>query len=123
MGTLSEFMSLTTELIESLSGADVGHPGPGVARPSISSLVWSTDNLATKYSTTCRLQHPRLEAIDDLTEMVVEAVVDFISTNRTPPKRIFFYRDGVSEGEFERVAAQEIPAIRTALQGLFPYNQ
>ena len=30
----------------------------------------------------------------------------------TPPKNIFFYRDGVSEGEFEQVARDEIPLIK-----------
>ena len=30
----------------------------------------------------------------------------------TPPKNIFFYRDGVSEGEFEQVARNEIPLIK-----------
>ena len=29
-----------------------------------------------------------------------------------PPQNIFFYRDGVSEGEFEQVAQQEIPMIK-----------
>ena len=29
-----------------------------------------------------------------------------------PPRNIFFYRDGVSEGEFEQVAQQEIPLIK-----------
>jgi hypothetical protein len=27
------------------------------------------------------------------------------------PKRIFFFRDGVSEGELEKVQAQEFPGI------------
>ncbi|KAJ8093175.1 hypothetical protein PM082_020660 [Marasmius tenuissimus] len=112
---MSEFRGSPTMVM----GTDVGHPGPGVARPSISSLVWSTDTLATKYSTTCRLQHPRLEAIDDLKDMAYEAVIDFTRRNGRPPKRIFFYRDGVSEGEFERVAAQEIPAIKAGLEAVW----
>ncbi|KAL0580200.1 hypothetical protein V5O48_001793 [Marasmius crinis-equi] len=94
-------------------GADVGHPGPGVARPSVASLVWSTDAYATRYSATSRLQHPRLEAIEDLEEMAEIAILDFMRMNNdTPPKRIFFFRDGVSEGEFDRVSQVEIQAIR-----------
>lgn len=29
-----------------------------------------------------------------------------------PPQNIFFYRDGVSQGEFEQVAQQEVPMIK-----------
>ncbi len=35
-----------------------------------------------------------------------------------PPKNIFFYRDGVSEGEFEQVAQQEIPLIKGGTSAL-----
>ena len=31
-----------------------------------------------------------------------------------PPKKIVFYRDGVSEGEFDKVAEQVIPQIKGA---------
>jgi sulfur relay (sulfurtransferase) complex TusBCD TusD component (DsrE family) len=34
------------------------------------------------------------------------------------PKRIFFFRDGVSEGELEQVRAQEIPGIDSVLAHL-----
>ena len=35
-----------------------------------------------------------------------------------PPKNIFFYRDGVSEGEFEQVAQQEIPLVKGMYSGI-----
>lgn len=33
----------------------------------------------------------------------------------SPPKHLVFYRDGVSEGEFEQVAQNEIPMIKSKL--------
>ncbi|KAL0580091.1 hypothetical protein V5O48_001950 [Marasmius crinis-equi] len=94
-------------------GADVGHPAPGLQRPSISSLVWSTDPEATKYSSTTRIQAPRLEYIADLQEMAEMAIRDFMTAHKVQPMRLIFFRDGVSEGEFETVARQEIEAIES----------
>lgn len=40
----------------------------------------------------------------DLQEMVMELMQDFRARNRDcKPHRIIFYRDGVSEGQFEQV--------------------
>lgn len=33
----------------------------------------------------------------------------------SPPKHLVFYRDGVSEGELEQVAQNEIPLIKSKL--------
>ncbi|KAK1231849.1 hypothetical protein PQX77_005063 [Marasmius sp. AFHP31] len=95
-----------------IMGADVGHPAPGIQRPSISSLVWSVNPEATKYRSTTRIQIPRLEYIADLQDMVQTAIQDFLKVhNGRGPSRIYFFRDGVSEGEFNTVAIQEIEAI------------
>ena len=52
-----------------------------------------------------------MEYIADLQEMAETAILDFIGVNRCPPGRVFFFRDGVSEGEFSTVARHEIEAI------------
>jgi len=94
-------------------GADVGHPGPGVRnRPSVTSLVWSHDQFATNYVAYSRVQHPRTEIIDGLKEMVMDAIDSFGQRNNFGPERIIFFRDGVSEGEFDQVAKKEIAAIK-----------
>ncbi|KAJ7163421.1 Piwi domain-containing protein [Mycena crocata] len=95
-----------------IMGADVSHPGPGVLRPSISSLVWSHDLEAASYVAFSDVQAPRQEMIAGLQEMVKRAIQQFGKKN-LPPQRIIFYRDGVSEGEFETVKAAEITAIRS----------
>jgi hypothetical protein len=39
----------------------------------------------------------------------------FVKYNRgRPPSRIIFYRDGLSEGEFDRVAREEFRALKGA---------
>jgi eukaryotic translation initiation factor 2C len=97
-------------------GADVGHPGPGVkTQPSVASLVWSWDQWACRYSAVSRVQSPRTEMISDLKAMFTIALGAFSKKNRIPPKRIFLFRDGVSEGELEQVASLEIQAIKEAI--------
>ncbi|EDR04649.1 argonaute-like protein [Laccaria bicolor S238N-H82] len=98
-----------------IMGADVGHPGPRVRKPSVTSLVFSLDMHATKYASMCRIQNPRQEVIQDLREMVVSALKGFIAENKAGPGRIFFFRDGVSEGEYEKIRNEEIRAIDAAV--------
>ncbi|KAF7311573.1 Argonaute-like protein [Mycena kentingensis (nom. inval.)] len=100
-------------------GADVAHPGPGATRPSVASLVWSHDRHGAEYCATSRVQPPRLEIIEELKDMFTSALVMFGNKNKTVPSRIFFYRDGVSEGEFNNVKEKEVNAIKTAIDELW----
>jgi eukaryotic translation initiation factor 2C len=97
-------------------GADVAHPGPGANRPSVASLVWSHDLHGASYCATTRVQLPRSEMITDLKEMVKMAITMFGDKHKTTPANIFFFRDGVSEGEFAEVKKNEIGAIN----GVYP---
>ena len=96
-------------------GADVGHPGPGVAKPSVTGIVFSYDQGATRYAALTEIQQPRVEIIESLQKMMEQALKRFIEFNKMPPKRVIFFRDGVSEGEYHTVATAELAAI----QGMF----
>lgn len=97
-------------------GADVGHPGPGVAKPSVTGVVFSHDPGATKYAALTEIQQPRVEIIEALQRMMEQALERFIELNKIPPKRLIFFRDGVSEGEYSTVATAELAAIQAAIQ-------
>lgn len=58
------------------------------------------------------IQNPRNEGIENLRQYVAEAVDNFGAKNQAAPKNIIFFRDGVSEGEYERVCQEEIQAIQ-----------
>ncbi|KAF8273084.1 Piwi-domain-containing protein [Lactarius quietus] len=93
-------------------GADVTHPGPGVRdRPSIASLVSSFDQTFSRYAAFTRVQAPRMEVIGELEEMFLDALRYFLHANRVSPRRVIFYRDGVSDGEFQTVEEVEIKAL------------
>ncbi|KAF9228654.1 Piwi-domain-containing protein [Gyrodon lividus] len=99
-----------------IMGADVGHPAPGVSdQPSVASLVWSYDPEAMRYEAFTSIQPPRLETIEHLYGMVKKAIKDF----GHPPSRIVFFRDGLSESEYAKVAEKEIQDIKTAIDELW----
>ncbi|KAH9483501.1 Protein argonaute-2 [Psilocybe cubensis] len=102
-------------------GADVIHPSPGSNdRPSFTALVGSVDSNAAKYVPTTRVQTGRQEIIEDLEDMTKEILQLFISYQRGVEKksgnlkRLIFYRDGVSEGQFKHVLENELPMIQRA---------
>ncbi|KAJ6614026.1 argonaute-like protein [Mycena sp. CBHHK59/15] len=109
-------------------GADVMHPGAGTnGRPSFAALVSSVDSNAAKYVTTSRVQTSRQELITDLKEMTEDLLklymsyrgkVEKVPPSSQAPKRLIFYRDGVSEGQFQQVLDHELPLIREACKEL-----
>ncbi|CDP07006.1 unnamed protein product [Coffea canephora] len=114
-------------------GADVTHPQPGEdSSPSIAAVVASMDwPEATKYRGLVSAQHHRVEIIQDLYNcyedpkrgmvhggMIRELLRAFWSSTRLKPERIIFYRDGVSEGQFNQVLLEEMDAIRKACASL-----
>ncbi|CAG8457935.1 8826_t:CDS:2 [Funneliformis mosseae] len=103
-----------------LMGADVTHPAPGgdESRPSIAALCASMDAKASRYAASIRVQAGRQEIISDLSGMVKELLKTFYQTCGRKPERILFYRDGVSEGQFEQVLDFEIEAVRNACASL-----
>jgi len=58
----------------------------------------------SRYSATVRVQQHRQEIIQELASMVKELLIQFYKSTRFKPTRIIFYRDGVSEGQFQAVS-------------------
>ncbi|KAJ7732588.1 argonaute-like protein [Mycena maculata] len=109
-------------------GADVMHPSPGTTgRPSFAAVVSSVDSYAAKYVADQRVQASRQELITDLKEMSVYLLgkymlyresIEKVQPSLRAPKRLIFYRDGVSEGQFQQVLDQELPLIKAACEEL-----
>ncbi|KAK4880334.1 hypothetical protein RN001_008480 [Aquatica leii] len=99
-----------------IMGADVTHPSPESrgSVPSVAAVTASHDPCAFQYNITWRLQPSTQEIITDLTNIVREHLLFFYKKNRVKPERIIFFRDGVSEGQFEIVVQSEVQAIRNA---------
>ena len=89
------------------------HPPAGDnKKPSIAAVVGSMDAHPSRYAATVRVQQHRQEIISELSSMVRELLVQFYKSTRFKPNRIIFYRDGVSEGQFQLVSNKKhIPSI------------
>lgn len=64
-----------------------------------------------RYCATVRVQQHRQEIIQDLAAMVRELLIQFYKSTRFKPTRIIFYRDGVSEGQFQQVGASALCSV------------
>ncbi|KNE73272.1 hypothetical protein AMAG_17442 [Allomyces macrogynus ATCC 38327] len=111
----SRFFTESTMLV----GADVTHPAPGIHQASIACMVGSlAGNSADRYATVTRQQpHSRQEELGDCKGMFAQLLRAYhAKNNKSFPKRILFYRDGVSEGQFAAVQQTEVKAIKDVLE-------
>ncbi|XP_048324124.2 protein argonaute 5-like [Ziziphus jujuba] len=122
-----------TDVPTIIIGADVTHPQPGEdSSPSIAAVVASMDwPEVTKYRGMVSAQAHREEIIQDLYKssqnskgelvhggLIREILRAFRMSTGLKPRRIIFYRDGVSEGQFSQVLLYEMDAIRKACASL-----
>ncbi|KAM0362011.1 hypothetical protein ACHAPK_011567 [Fusarium culmorum] len=105
-------------------GIDVTHPSPGSSSnaPSVSAMVASIDKFLGQWPATLRIQRPRQENVDDLTEMLKSRLGLWKTKGKHAalPENILIYRDGVSEGQYDMVLSQELPQLRRACEQMYP---
>ena len=114
-------------------GADVVHPAPGTeGRPSFTSVVGNVDSNNAKYIAIARVQTGRQEIIEDLDDMAKHILVLAMDYRKqregkppgaAAPKRIIFFSDGVSEGQFKAVLEQELPLLKSAFYATINHSQ
>lgn len=101
-------------------GADVTHSSKDDKSLSIATVVASMNSQVNKYACAIRTQDPRVETLVNLKEMTKELIEEFKLRVGSTPKKILFYRDGVSEGQFKMVLDKEVKAITQACVELDP---
>jgi len=96
------------------------HPPPGSDRPSFTAMVGSVDPNAAKYIARSSVQSSRVETIEpnDYQEMAEDILKTYRKTNGVSPTRLYFYRDGVSEGQFQETLDVELHSLKAACTGL-----
>ncbi|KAJ6644540.1 Protein argonaute-2 [Pseudolycoriella hygida] len=98
-----------------LVGADVTHPSPDQKKiPSVVGVAASHDQNGFCYNISLRLQEPRREIIAELEQMMTQHLEFYHKKNKKLPKKILYYRDGVSDGQFQQVMDCEYEAIKRA---------
>lgn len=100
-------------------GADVTHPMTmDNTRPSLAALSASMDRYCSTHFGVVRKQGHRKEMIEDLEGMAIELLKLFYGETGMKPQRVVFYRDGVSEGQFQQVMDYEVQALCRAFERL-----
>eukprot|EP00899_Mesostigma_viride_P027046 jgi/Mesvir1/7526/Mv19275-RA.2 len=97
-------------------GADVTHPtGRELGIPSIAAVVANVDwPAAGIYKEETRSQVKREEMIQEMEAMASNRLKAFEDRNGCQPRRIIFYRDGVSEGQFNTALLHDVKAVFAA---------
>ncbi|KAF4769961.1 hypothetical protein HAV15_011480 [Penicillium sp. str.  len=100
-------------------GADVTHPMMGVWTPSLAAMSVSANSTATRYMGGCETNGDRIEIIrDKVVEYILHPMVaEWKATvgGGKAPEYVYYFRDGVSASEYQRVLSEEVPAIRFAI--------
>lgn len=103
-------------------GMDVTHPGPGSTEgtPSIAAVVASVDSNFVQFPASLRCQESKKEMITDLSGMMIERLKKYQEVSKSLPDRVYVFRDGVSEGQFDTVLAAELPEMLDAFKRVSP---
>jgi hypothetical protein len=103
-------------------GIDVTHPSPGSSSraPSVAGIVASVDEWLGQWPAEIRIQPARQEMVADLDTMFKSRLLLWRDRHKVLPENILVYRDGVSEGQYDIVLDQELPALRAACKAVYP---
>ena len=93
---------------------------------SIGGFVASTNKTMTRFISSCTIHQMSEELLNELRGCMTNALRQYMKVNNKPPAKIFFYRDGVGDGDVEYVRDYEIIAIKNvfkqmAIQVQFTY--
>ena len=96
-----------------IMGGDTSHPSPSQMRmnpppPAYTALTASWDKDCTQYTSVVSAQAATNQLIDDFVAMVKELVKRYREKNQGAiPDSIIYYRDGLSEGQFQQIIETE----------------
>lgn len=119
-------LGLISEGKTMLVGIDVTHPSPGSTNsaPSVAGIVASVDANLAQWPAEIRVQGARQEMVADLETLLVSRLNHWRKKNKNSlPENIIVYRDGVSEGQYNKVIDEELPLLQAACRNTYPADQ
>ncbi|KAL1982463.1 hypothetical protein VTN96DRAFT_1310 [Rasamsonia emersonii] len=100
-------------------GADVSHATPGSWAPSMSAIAVSADEYGAKYMGNCETGYRHVEIIEEqnMKEMLIPMIDEWTATvgKGRRPQYVYYFRDGVSTGQFSHVLEHEVPVIKQVI--------
>lgn len=109
-------------------GIDLSHviTNDGIKSSTVA-VVASADHIPNRYYKEVYYQkrsnddrNKSIESIIHLKEIFKSLIRQYYEDQKSPPKAIIIYRDGISNSEFQTVFEQELQAIRNACTELAP---
>ncbi len=99
-------------------GLDVTHGAPGSSQPSMAAMTVSTDKHATRYAGSCETNGQRVELVRNTTihKLFPRLLSHWIGKLGIAPKHVYYFRDGVSEGQFQDVIDQEVKELKRCFE-------
>ena len=99
-------------------GADVSHAAPGISQVSIAAITVSMDKTASRYCAAVQSNGVRRELIANdnvvnMTEPLIQRWMENVGEGKLP-KHIYYFRDGVSEGQFIPLIQNEVAELKRA---------
>ncbi|THC99021.1 hypothetical protein EYZ11_001495 [Aspergillus tanneri] len=113
---LSKVPESTLKPMSMIIGADVTHSPLGVWSPSMAAMSVCMDTFGGRYWGACEANGDRIEILAraNIEIMLTPLVREWMSTvgQGRAPERVYYFRDGVSTGQFEQVLQQEVFDIK-----------
>lgn len=90
----------------------------------MAAMTVSMDNFGARYAAACETNGYRVEMIttaniDSMLKPLLRHWVQNLNQGRFPD-HIYYFRDGVSEGQFQHVLQQEVGDMRKMITGVHP---
>ena len=121
-GTTSTIKSRNQHFKETtmIIGADVSHASPGLTQGSIAALAVSQDLTCSRYAAACQTNGYRKELITqrnmiELVQPLIQRWLEEVGKGALP-KHVYYFRDGVSEGQYAAVIEHELVNLKKAFQ-------
>jgi eukaryotic translation initiation factor 2C len=103
-------------------GADVSHAGAGSLQPSMAAMTVSMDNQACRFAAACQTNGNHVEMIStwNIYDMLRPLFLEWIATvgKGKLPRNVMYFRDGVSEGQYQHVLQLEVRDIKQLLRDI-----
>ena len=108
-------------------GADVSHAAPGSQAASFAALTVSMDAAAVRYAAAVETNGVRVEMIAtrNIEDMLRPLLREWsMNTGQGHlPKHVYYFRDGVSEGQYQNVLKQEVADMKRLMNSFAQPNQ
>jgi eukaryotic translation initiation factor 2C len=98
-------------------GVDVSHGAPDSQQASTCAITMSMDPDATRYATFVQTNSYRVETITpaNIQGGFMVLFKYWVETMKRGPAHIYYFHDGVSEGQYSHVLAQVIEPMKAAI--------